>query len=59
MYMNCADVSISGPSGSSITGAGLLIANVGGHEIVQPPATESSGPGSPASSIKHLPINAA
>lgn len=59
MYMNCADVAISGPQGTSITGAGLLIANVGGHEIVQPPATESTGPASSGTSIKHLPINSA
>lgn len=59
LYMNCADIAIQGGPGSSIGGAGLLLANIGGHEIVQPPANQGGGPSGPGTSIKHLPINAA
>jgi hypothetical protein len=58
-YMNCADIAIHGGSGSSISGAGLLLANIGGHEIIQPPATTGGGPSGAGTTIKHLPINVA
>jgi len=59
LYMNCADIAIRGGSGHSITGAGLLIANVGGHEIVQPPSNVGGGPTGSGTTIKHLPLNVA
>ena len=58
-YMNCADIAIEGAPGSTISGAGLLIANIGGHEILQPPSNPGGGPYASGTKIMHLPINAA
>jgi len=57
--MNCADISIQGGQGSSIAGAGLLLANIGGYQILQPSSSPGGGPSGTGTTIKHLPINTA
>lgn len=58
-YMNCADIKITGGAGSSITGAGLLLANIGGYQILQPPAHDATGPNAADTKIVHIPIQVA
>ncbi len=58
-YMNCADIKIEGGAGTSISGAGLLLANIGGHQIIQPPSNPGGGPNGAGTTVKHIPINVA